>query len=104
MHEVLDEEDILGIFPEGGITHNGEIQRFRPGIDKIIAEQPVPVVPVALCNLWGSLFSRRDSLLKRRPYKLWSLIELRIGEPIPPEEVSAERLQREVEKLRGEDR
>jgi 1-acyl-sn-glycerol-3-phosphate acyltransferase len=104
MHGVLEAEDVLGIFPEGGITRDGEIQPFRHGIDKVIAEQPVPVVPVALCNLWGSLFSRRDSLLKRRPYKLWSLIELRIGEPIPPEEVSAERLQREVENLRGEDR
>ena len=104
MHGVLEAEDILGIFPEGGITRDGEIQPFKRGIDKVIAEQPVPVVPVALCNLWGSLFSRRDSLLKRRPYKLWSLIELRIGTPIAPEEVSAERLQREIEKLRGEDR
>ena len=104
MHGVLESEDVVVIFPEGGITRDGEIQPFRHGIDKVIAEQPVPVVPVALCNLWGSLFSRRDSLLKRRPYKLWSLIELRIGEPIPPEEVSAERLQREVENLRGEDR
>ena len=104
MHAVLAAEDVLGIFPEGGITGDGEIQRFRPGVDKVIAEQPVPVIPVALCNLWGSLFSRRDPLLKRRPYKLWSRIELRIGEPIPPEEVTAERLQREVQKLRGEDR
>jgi hypothetical protein len=50
------------------------------------------------------MFSRRDSLLKRRPYKLWSLIELRIGEPIAPAEVTAERLQREVQGLRGADR
>jgi len=104
MHAVLTAEDVLGIFPEGGITCDGELQKFRPGIDKVIAEQPVPVIPVALCNLWGSLFSRRDTLWKRRPYKLWSLIELRIGESIPPEEVTAERLQHEVQKLRGEDR
>jgi 1-acyl-sn-glycerol-3-phosphate acyltransferase len=101
---VLDEDDVLGIFPEGRITHDGEIQKFRPGIEKIISEQPVAVVPVALCNLWGSLFSRRDPLYKRRPYKLWSKIDLRIGKPVPAAEVSAERLQEEVEKLRGEDR
>ena len=104
MHEVLSLGDVMGIFPEGGITHDGEIQHFKPGIDKIISEQPVPVVPVALCNLWGSLFSRRDPLHKRRPYKLWSRIELRIGEAIPPGDVTAEKLQKEVEKLRGEDR
>jgi len=104
IHGVLAEGDVLGIFPEGKITSDGEIQPFRPGIDKIIAEQPVPVLPVALCNLWGSLFSRRDPLHKRRPYKLWSVIELKIGQPIPPEEVTAERLQKEVELLRGDQR
>jgi 1-acyl-sn-glycerol-3-phosphate acyltransferase len=103
MHEVLAEGDVLGIFPEGRISSDGELNVFKRGIDKVISEQPVPVVPVALCNLWGSLFSRRDPLHKRRPYKLWSLIELRIGEAIPPEEVSAQRLQQEVGKLRGDD-
>ena len=95
---------VLGIFPEGGITGDGNIQRFKPGIDKIISEKPVEVVPVALCCLWGSLFSRRDPLLKRRPYKLWAKIELRIGAPIPPHEVTAARLQEEVQRLRGDDR
>jgi 1-acyl-sn-glycerol-3-phosphate acyltransferase len=104
MHEVLEEGDVLGIFPEGKITADGELNEFKRGIDKVIAQQPVPVVPVALCNMWGSLFSRRDPLHKRRPYKFWSLIELRIGKAIPPEEVSAERLQQEVQKLRGDDR
>jgi 1-acyl-sn-glycerol-3-phosphate acyltransferase len=104
MHLVLEEGDVLGIFPEGRITVDGEIQEFRPGIDRVIAEQPVPVVPMALCKLWGSLFSRRDPLHKRRPYKLWARIELRIGEVIPPEQVSAERLEQEVRRLRGEDR
>jgi hypothetical protein len=104
MHQVLDSSDVLGIFPEGGITSDGNIQPFKAGIDKIIGEKPVPVVPVALCNLWGSLFSRRDPFLKRRPYKFWANIELRIGAPIPPQEVTAARLQKEVEKLRGDDR
>ena len=104
IHQVLDDGDVLGIFPEGGITCDGEIQKFKPGIDKIISERPVPVVPVALCYLWGSLFSRRDPVLKRRPYKLWSRIELRIGAPIAPGEVTAERLQFEVTRLRGADR
>ena len=95
---------MLGIFPEGRITSDGEIQPFRPGFEKVIAEQPVDVVPVALCNLWGSMFSRRDPMHKRRPYKLWSLIEMRIGAPVPAAEASAERLHDEVMKLRGEDR
>ncbi|MDT8321787.1 MAG: MFS transporter [Xanthomonadales bacterium] len=109
MHKVLTAGGVLGIFPEGQITHDGEIQIFRPGIEKILSEQlaagqAVPVVPVALCNLWGSLFSRRNRLHRRRPYKLWAQIGMRVGEPIAPEEVTAERLQREVKRLRGDDR
>ena len=104
IHQVLDCGDVLGIFPEGGITYDGSIQPFKSGIDKIIGEKPVAVVPVALCHLWGSLFSRRDPLLKRRPYKLWAKIELRIGTPILAQEVTAARLQEEVQRLRGDDR
>jgi 1-acyl-sn-glycerol-3-phosphate acyltransferase len=104
MHEVIAAGDVLGIFPEGTITASGEINTFKKGVEKIVSEHPVNVVPMALCNLWGSLFSRRDPLSKRRPYKFRALIEVRIGQPIPPEELSAERLETEVRQLRGEDR
>lgn len=104
MHEVLDEGDVLGIFPEGGITRDGEIQAFKPGVEKILAEKPVTVVPMALCYLWGSMFSRRDPLIKRRPRKLWAVIEMRVGKPMAAEEVTAETLQKAVEALRGADR
>ncbi len=104
IHEVIAAGDVLGIFPEGGITASGDINTFKKGVEKIVSEQPVTVVPMALCNLWGSLFSRRDPLHKRRPYKFRALIELRIGQPIPPEELTAERLESAVRQLRGEDR
>jgi 1-acyl-sn-glycerol-3-phosphate acyltransferase len=103
IYEVLGDDDVLGIFPEGSITESGEINTFKRGIEKIVAEKPVEVVPMALCNLWGSLFSRRDPLYKRRPYKFRALIELRIGKPIPPGELTAERLEAEVRQLRGGD-
>jgi len=104
MYEVLDNGDVLGIFPEGGITSTGEIETFKKGVEKIVGQKPVPVVPMALCNLWGSLFSRRDPLHKRRPYKFRALIELRVGQPIPPADVTAERLECEIRELRGDDR
>ena len=104
IHEVIAAGDVLGIFPEGSITTDGEIKTFKKGVEKIVGEQPVNVLPMALCNLWGSLFSRRDPLLKRRPYKFRALIELRIGQAIPPEELTAERLESAIRQLRGEDR
>jgi 1-acyl-sn-glycerol-3-phosphate acyltransferase len=101
---VLASGDVLGIFPEGRITSDGEIAAFRSGVEKVVAQEPAPVVPVALCNLWGSLFSRRDPLHKRRPYKLWARIEMRVGPPIPAAEVTAARLEAEIRTLRGADR
>jgi hypothetical protein len=104
IYQVLDAGDVLGIFPEGGITSSGEINPFKKGVEKVVAHTPVTVVPMALCNLWGSLFSRRDPLLKRRPRKFRARIELRVGRPIPPEELTAERLEAEVRALRGSNR
>jgi 1-acyl-sn-glycerol-3-phosphate acyltransferase len=104
IRETLDRGEVLGIFPEGGITYDGEIQPFKKGLDKIIAERPVTVVPMALCKLWGSLFSRKDKLHKRRPRKLWKRIELRVGDPIPAGSVKSEHVEEVIRELRGDDR
>jgi 1-acyl-sn-glycerol-3-phosphate acyltransferase len=40
--KALDAGDLVGIFPEGKITGNGEINPFRPGITRILARNPVP--------------------------------------------------------------
>ncbi|HEY6892805.1 MAG TPA: MFS transporter, partial [Rhodanobacteraceae bacterium] len=63
--QTLAEGGLVCIFPEGGITRDGEIMPFRPGIERILATRPVPVVPIALRGLWGSVFSRKDSALGR---------------------------------------
>ena len=102
--KALREGDVVGIFPEGGLCSDGEIAPFRPGIEKILERDPVPVYPAALTGLWGSLFSRRDPLPKRRPRKLWARIGLIIGDPIPAAEATAERVESEVRALRGDRR
>ena len=56
--KVLREGDLLAIFPEGAITRDGQLQEFKGGIMKILEREPVPVIPMALTNLWGSFFSR----------------------------------------------
>ncbi|HEX3125663.1 MAG TPA: 1-acyl-sn-glycerol-3-phosphate acyltransferase, partial [Rhodanobacteraceae bacterium] len=100
----LSDGNIVCIFPEGGITRDGAIQRFRPGMERILAQRPVPVVPLALRGLWGSLFSRRDSTLGRMrlPRRFWSKIELVAGEAVPPVEAKAALLEARVRELRGD--
>jgi len=107
--ERVDEELAAGyvvcIFPEGAITRDGEVARFRPGIEKIIARRPVPVVPVALGRLWGSWFSRRSSGgLRKIPGRLFARVPITVGEAVPAREVTAARLELLVRTLRGDDR
>ena len=100
--EALEQGDIVCIFPEGGITDDGEIQTFRPGIEKIIERTPVPVIPVALSGLWGSWFSRQTGGgLRKIPGRLWARVDVRIGAQVAPDEADAGHLEALVRELRG---
>ena len=97
--------NVVCIFPEGAITHDGEIARFRPGIEKIIKRRPVPVVPASLGRLWGSWFSRRrDGGIRKIPGRLFSRVTVTFGKPVPASEVTAARLELLVRTLRGDER
>lgn len=98
--EYLQDGEVVCIFPEGKLTPDGEIQTFRGGVERILEETPVPVIPLALQGLWGSFFSRApDKGFFRR---VWSRVTLVAGQPIPAREASSERLQQEVTALRGD--
>jgi hypothetical protein len=99
----LDDGDLVCIFPEGKITATGALNRFRPGIERILARNAVPVVPMALRGLWGSFFSREGGSAFRRPFRrFWSRIEVVAGPALAPEAATAEALQAEVSALRGD--
>ena len=96
----LEQGNLVCIFPEGKLTSDGELNEFKNGIERIVAENPVPVIPMALQGLWGSFFSRdpHKGLFKR----LWSRITLVAGTPVAPELAKRELLQAQVEALRGD--
>ena len=99
--QALADGDIVCIFPEGALTPDGEIQKFKAGIERILSESPVPVIPMALHNLWGSLFSRYDKKTHhKRPRKLWAKVDLFAGKAIEPEQASREYLQQQVTLLK----
>ena len=101
----LEAGNVVCIFPEGGITRDGEIQVFRAGIEKIIARRSVPVNPMALGGLWGSWFSRRRTGgLRRIPGRLFARVHVRIGQPVNPEDATASSLELLVRTLRGQNR
>jgi 1-acyl-sn-glycerol-3-phosphate acyltransferase len=99
----LADGDLVCIFPEGRITTTGELNPFRPGVERIVGRTPVPVIPMALRGLWGSFFSRQGGPAMRRPFRrFWSRIEVVAGPPVEPEAALAEALRAQVLALRGD--
>ena len=96
--------DLVGIFPEGRITDSGELYPFRPGITRILATSPVPVIPMALRGLWGSFFSRKDGKAMSKPWRLRPLrrIALVIDRPLAAHDATPAVLQAKVAVLRGD--
>ncbi|MBS1960962.1 MAG: MFS transporter [Bdellovibrionales bacterium] len=98
----LKSGELVCIFPEGEITRDGNMVPFRRGVERILAENPVPVVPAALDGMWGSFFSRRHGKAMSKPFRrFWSRIDLRVAPAIPANEATAERLQIAVAGLLG---
>lgn len=100
----LKNGELIGLFPEGGLTPDGEIQTFKTGIDRILEREPVPVVPMAVCGLWRSLWSRRDSRLGRMrlPRRFRAKITLIAVAAMSPAQANAATLEDAVRRLRGE--
>lgn len=106
--KVLRDGDLLAIFPEGGITQDGTLQPFKGGIMKILERAradglDVPVVPMALTNLWGSFFSRIEErngqrVAMVRPFRrgLFNRVRLNAGEPLKADGVTPEALREHV--------
>ena len=101
--EALADGEVVCIFPEGALTRDGQIATFRTGVEKILARRPVPVVPMALRGLWGSVWSKRDSMLHRSrlPRRFRARVELVIDPPIALATVTAASLEQRVSELRG---
>jgi len=79
----------VGIFPEGGISKTGELQRFFPGVAALAESTQTAVVPVAILGTFQVLPRHA-----RFP-KLFRKVVVRFGEPIPPPRVDDERRRRE---------
>lgn len=98
--QYLADGELVCIFPEGKLSADGEIDVFKGGVNRILQETPVPVIPLALQGLWGSFFSRdpNKGFFKR----LWSRVTLVAGAAIPVEAAQPDALREQVSLLRGD--
>ncbi len=100
-HQVLDDGDLLCIFPEGAVSRDGKLAEFRPGVMRLLDSNPVPVVPLALQNLWGSFFSRAGGRAMSRPFRrgIFSRVTLVGGDAVPASAATPAALRQRVDGL-----
>ncbi|GHD72136.1 MFS transporter [Luteimonas padinae] len=105
----LADGELVLIFPEGRLTPDGDIQAFRSGVERIVERRPVPVVPMALRNMWSSMWSRRGTAAPggrlarmRVPRRFRAPVAVMAEAPVPGRDATAAMLEARVRALRGE--
>lgn len=82
-NQSLKDGELVGLFPEGEISRTGNLNSFKPGMLKIIKDTNVPIIPVYIDQMWGSVLSFDGGRFftkwpKRFPYP----VSIHIGKPI----------------------
>lgn len=83
--------ELVCIFAEGALTRTGSLLPFRRGLEMIARRAGVPIVPVALDRLWGSVFSfERGRFFWKRPRRLPYRVDVLFGAPLASDAGAAE--------------
>ena len=105
----LADGELVGIFPEGALTRDGGIAPFKSGVERILAQRPVPVIPMALRGMWASMWSRRSTRAEggrldrmRVPRRFRAHVEVVAEAPVDGASASAGQLEARVRALRGD--
>jgi len=80
----LEDGHVVCIFAEGAISRTGRLLPFKRGFEKIVEGSDIPIIPVHLDQLWGSIFSFKDGRFFRKwPEKFPYSVTVSFGPPLP---------------------
>jgi len=100
--QALKDGEIVCIFPEGQMTRIGQMLPFRRGMERIIKGVDVPVIPVNLGGVWGSVFSfERGRFLWKLPRRIPYPVTVTFGSPMSSTS-SAQDVRQAVQELGAE--
>jgi acyl-[acyl-carrier-protein]-phospholipid O-acyltransferase/long-chain-fatty-acid--[acyl-carrier-protein] ligase len=101
--QALKEGQVVCLFPEGQITRHGMINEMRRGFELMARQAGVPLVPVFVDGLWGSIFSFQGArFFTKWPQGFRRRVSVWVGEPLEAKAVTGAVLQRELMKLGSE--
>ncbi|MBI1367342.1 MAG: MFS transporter [Planctomycetes bacterium] len=82
--QYLDEGHLVCIFAEGQLTRTGTLMPFRRGMERIVKGRDVPIIPMHLDRIWGSIFSYIGGrFVTKLPQQLPYPVTVSFGEPLP---------------------
>jgi acyl-[acyl-carrier-protein]-phospholipid O-acyltransferase / long-chain-fatty-acid--[acyl-carrier-protein] ligase len=82
--EELRQGHVVCIFAEGAISRTGNLLPFKRGFEKIMEGIDVPIIPVHLDRLWGSIFSFKSKrFFWKWPQRLPYPVTVSFGAPLP---------------------
>src|SRR5579863_6856996 len=100
--DALRDGELVCIFAEGQITRTGQLLPFRRGLERIMKGVEVPIVPVNLDGVWGSIFSfERGRFLWKMPRRIPYPVTVSFGRPMPPD-TPAIAVRAQVQELQAE--
>ncbi len=103
VRDALRAGEIVCVFPEGKVTRNGLMDEFSAGYSAMLPDDvKVPVIPVRIGMIWGSIFSYYYEKLKFRiPQEIPHPVTVTFGDPIP-EGTTAFELRQKISELGAE--
>jgi acyl-[acyl-carrier-protein]-phospholipid O-acyltransferase/long-chain-fatty-acid--[acyl-carrier-protein] ligase len=98
--EQLRAGEVVCLFPEGQLTRSGTLLRLQRGYELIARQANVPVVPVWLDQLWGSIFSfQGGKLFHKWPRRIPYRVTIAFGAPLAAGEADIATVREELLKL-----
>jgi acyl-[acyl-carrier-protein]-phospholipid O-acyltransferase / long-chain-fatty-acid--[acyl-carrier-protein] ligase len=100
--QALKDGEVVCIFPEGQMTRIGQMLPFRRGMERIVKGVDVPIIPVNLGGVWGSIFSfERGQFLWKLPRRIPYPVTVTFGRPMPAT-TGAQEVRQAVQELSAE--
>lgn len=82
--DALKQGHVVCIFAEGGISRTGNMLPFKRGFEKIIEGLDIPIIPVNIDRIWGSIFSFKEGrFFWKWPNMIPYPVTVSFGKPLP---------------------
>jgi acyl-[acyl-carrier-protein]-phospholipid O-acyltransferase / long-chain-fatty-acid--[acyl-carrier-protein] ligase len=100
--EALKRGHVVCIFAEGALSRSGNLLPFRRGVERLLEGVDVPVIPVHLDRVWGSIFSFKDGkFFWKWPRRLPLPVTVSFGVPMKAS-AGAQEMRQAIQELGGD--